>query len=69
MRCSKASSFHSPRAQGFHMPVINLPVFHGPHGMPVGVSLVAPRYRDQHLLKISQILGRVLAEKASKEKA
>ncbi|KAI1147153.1 amidase signature enzyme [Nemania diffusa] len=54
---------------GFHMPVINLPVFHGPHGMPVGVSLVAPRYRDQHLLKISQILGRVLAEKASKEKA
>ncbi|KAJ8123921.1 hypothetical protein ONZ43_g238 [Nemania bipapillata] len=53
---------------GFHMPVINLPVFHGPNGMPVGVSLVASRYRDQHLLKVSQILGEALAQKACKER-
>ncbi|KAI1132003.1 amidase signature enzyme [Nemania abortiva] len=47
---------------GFHMPVINIPAFRGSHDMPVGVSLVAPRYRDQHLLKISQILGEVMVQ-------
>ncbi|KAF2963233.1 hypothetical protein GQX73_g10340 [Xylaria multiplex] len=52
---------------GFHMPVINLPAFRGPHGMPVGVSLVASRYRDQHLLKTSQVLSKALVHKACKK--
>ncbi|KAL5333328.1 amidase signature domain-containing protein [Aspergillus crustosus] len=45
---------------GFHMPAINIPAFIGAHGMPIGVSLVAPRFRDQHLLRISKILGEAL---------
>ncbi|KAI3324582.1 amidase signature enzyme [Xylariaceae sp. AK1471] len=53
---------------GFHMPVINIPAFHGSHGMPVGLSLVAPRYRDQHLLKTSRILGEALAKNTCKRR-
>ncbi|KAK6433608.1 hypothetical protein LTR95_010210, partial [Oleoguttula sp. CCFEE 5521] len=33
-----------------HTPVMNVPGFQGSHGMPIGVSLVAPRYHDRHLL-------------------
>ncbi|KAI1358545.1 amidase signature enzyme [Xylaria arbuscula] len=50
---------------GFHMPVINIPAFNGSHGMPIGISLVAPRYHDQHLLKTSQTLCEALAPNAS----
>ncbi|KAI0096624.1 amidase signature enzyme [Nemania sp. FL0031] len=49
---------------GLHMPVINIPAFHGPNDMPIGVSLVAPRYRDQHLLKVGQILGETMIQNA-----
>ncbi|KAI9376740.1 amidase signature domain-containing protein [Aspergillus egyptiacus] len=54
-----SATFNTPWT-GFHMPVINIPAFIGAHGMPVGVSLVAPRFRDQHLLRISKILGEAL---------
>ncbi|WYZ33937.1 hypothetical protein EsH8_I_000213 [Colletotrichum jinshuiense] len=40
-----------------HVPVVNIPGFKGPNGMPVGVSLVAPRYRDRHLLTVSKAVG------------
>ncbi|KAI1197987.1 amidase signature enzyme [Nemania serpens] len=53
---------------GFHMPVINIPVFRGSHGMPVGLSLVAPRYHDQHLLKTSQVISEALAKSACKKR-
>jgi Asp-tRNA(Asn)/Glu-tRNA(Gln) amidotransferase A subunit family amidase len=33
-----------------HGPSVNIPVLRGPTGMPVGVTLVAPRYRDRQLL-------------------
>jgi len=42
------------------MPVINVPAFVGPHGMPIGISLVARRHGDQHLLKIARILSEPL---------
>jgi Asp-tRNA(Asn)/Glu-tRNA(Gln) amidotransferase A subunit family amidase len=42
------------------MPVINIPAFVGPHGMPVGVSLVAGRGRDQHLLHVAKVLSELL---------
>ncbi|RTE78643.1 hypothetical protein BHE90_006877 [Fusarium euwallaceae] len=45
---------------GFHMPVINIPVFVGANDMPVGISLVGPRFRDRQLLRISKVLGEVL---------
>ncbi|KAG6988903.1 hypothetical protein G7Y79_00068g096020 [Physcia stellaris] len=45
---------------GIHMPVVNIPAFSGAHGMPIGISVVAGRYCDQNLLKISQVLGKAL---------
>jgi Asp-tRNA(Asn)/Glu-tRNA(Gln) amidotransferase A subunit family amidase len=40
-----------------HVPVVNVPGFQGENGLPVGVSLVAPRYRDRHLLEVSSVVG------------
>ncbi|PVH70770.1 amidase signature enzyme [Cadophora sp. DSE1049] len=40
-----------------HMPVIHVPAFAGPNGMPVGVSLISRRYSDQYLLRIAKILS------------
>ncbi|OLN91613.1 Glutamyl-tRNA(Gln) amidotransferase subunit A 1 [Colletotrichum chlorophyti] len=40
-----------------HVPVVNIPGFKGPNGMPVGVSLVAPRYHDRQLLAVSKAVG------------
>ncbi|PMD36944.1 amidase signature enzyme [Hyaloscypha variabilis F] len=45
---------------GIHMPVINIPAFIGAHGMPIGISVVTPRFRDQHVLKISKALSEPL---------
>ena len=42
------------------MPVVHIPAFMGVNGMPVGVSLVAGRGRDGHLLRVSRVLGEVL---------
>ncbi|PBL02561.1 amidase [Armillaria gallica] len=41
-----------------HVPVVNIPGFAGSHGMPIGVSLVAPRYHDRHLLNVSRSVGK-----------
>ncbi|KAH6995279.1 amidase signature domain-containing protein [Ilyonectria destructans] len=45
---------------GFHMPVVNVPAFVGANGMPVGISLVASRFRDQQLLRTTKVLGEKL---------
>ncbi len=37
-----------------HTPVITLPLFRGPHGLPVGAQLVARRDRDRELFSIAQ---------------
>ena len=34
-----------------HVPTISLPTHQGPSGLPVGVQLIAPRYRDEALLR------------------
>ncbi len=34
-----------------HVPCVNVPAIRGPSGMPVGVTLVAPRFRDRQLLE------------------
>jgi Asp-tRNA(Asn)/Glu-tRNA(Gln) amidotransferase A subunit family amidase len=49
------------------MPVVNLPAFVGANGMPIGVSLVAPRFRDQHLLYMSKIVGDILMAEGNRE--
>ncbi|KAJ6581255.1 amidase signature domain-containing protein [Mycena capillaripes] len=42
-----------------HVPVVNIPGFVGDHGMPVGLSLVAPRYHDRRLLKVAAAVAPV----------
>ncbi|KAI8406218.1 hypothetical protein FOFC_13687 [Fusarium oxysporum] len=44
---------------GLHTPVLNVPGFKGEHDMPVGLSLVAPRYRDRHLLEVGKAVGEI----------
>jgi Asp-tRNA(Asn)/Glu-tRNA(Gln) amidotransferase A subunit family amidase len=45
-----------------HTPVLNVPGFAGPNGLPIGLSLVSGRYRDQHLLRCGQAVGEVFAK-------
>ncbi|KAI0151603.1 amidase [Xylariaceae sp. FL1272] len=42
-----------------HTPVVNIPGFEGANGMPIGLSLIAPRYYDRHLLAVSQAVGEI----------
>ncbi|KAJ7132070.1 amidase signature domain-containing protein [Mycena epipterygia] len=42
-----------------HVPVLNIPGFVGDHGMPIGLSLVAPRYHDRRLLKVGAAVAPV----------
>ncbi|KAH6621776.1 glutamyl-tRNA amidotransferase subunit A [Boeremia exigua] len=42
-----------------HTPVVNVPGFCGEHGMPIGLSLVAPRYHDRRLLAVSKKVGEI----------
>ncbi|KAJ7281943.1 amidase [Mycena rebaudengoi] len=42
-----------------HVPVVNIPGFVGDNGMPIGLSLVAPRYHDRRLLKVSAAVASV----------
>ncbi|HUD29197.1 MAG TPA: amidase [Novosphingobium sp.] len=44
-----------------HAPVINLPLASGEGGMPIGVSLVAPRYDDRRLLAVAREVEAALA--------
>ncbi|KAI3394337.1 hypothetical protein diail_2889 [Diaporthe ilicicola] len=45
-----------------HVPIINIPGFKGQTGMPVGISLVAPRYYDRKLLAASRSIGKIFEE-------
>ncbi|KAL4941774.1 hypothetical protein BDV06DRAFT_212351 [Aspergillus oleicola] len=45
-----------------HTPVVNIPGFKGQNGMPIGVSLVAARHRDEHLLAVAEEVGKVFGE-------
>jgi len=39
------------------MPVVQVPAFAGQNGMPIGISLIAPRYCDDELLRVAKILS------------
>ena len=43
-----------------HAPVINIPGLVGPNDLPVGLSLVGPRYSDARLLSVSQAISPIL---------
>ncbi|OAA59659.1 amidase [Niveomyces insectorum RCEF 264] len=42
-----------------HMPVVNVPGFEGANGLPIGLSLVGPRYRDRHVLAVAKAVGEI----------
>ena len=42
-----------------HVPSVNLPGFAGENGMPIGLTLVGPRYYDLHALRASKAIGEV----------
>jgi amidase len=44
------------------MPVVQVPAFKGPNGMPVGLALVAGRYCDRDLLGVAEVLGGLLVD-------
>ncbi|GAA5994951.1 amidase [Rhodotorula paludigena] len=45
------------------VPVMNIPGFKGPSGCPLGLSLVAPRYHEQKLLRVGEAVGQVWGER------
>jgi Asp-tRNA(Asn)/Glu-tRNA(Gln) amidotransferase A subunit family amidase len=45
--------------QALHTPVLNVPGFIGGNGMPIGISLIAPRYFDRHLLAVGKAVGAI----------
>ena len=48
--------------QVLHVPVLNIPGFVGFNGMPIGLSLVAPRYHDRKLLSVGREVGKLFEE-------
>ena len=45
-----------------HGPSVNIPTFTGPTGMPIGVTLLAPRFRDRQLLATASTMMAVLVK-------
>lgn len=44
-----------------HVPCLTIPSRQGPHGLPVGIQLVAPRFRDGDLLAVADAIAPALA--------
>lgn len=42
-----------------HVPAINIPGFAGENGMPIGLTLVTPRYYDVNALHMAKVIGRI----------
>ncbi|RYC65852.1 hypothetical protein CHU98_g350 [Xylaria longipes] len=51
-----------------HTPVVNIPGFKGANNMPIGLSLVAPRYHDRHLLAVSKTVGQIFESEGGWER-
>lgn len=37
-----------------HAPTLNVPGFTGENGLPIGLTVVGPRYRDLHVLEMGK---------------
>ncbi|KAF2705446.1 Asp-tRNA Asn/Glu-tRNA Gln amidotransferas-like protein subunit A [Pleomassaria siparia CBS 279.74] len=53
-----SAAFCGP-ATAMHIPVVNIPGFKGENGLPIGLSAMSSRYRDQHLLRVSREVGKI----------
>ena len=56
---STGSAVFNGWTTALHIPVVNIPGFAGENGMPIGLSLAAPRYHDQALLAVAKEVGKV----------
>lgn len=45
-----------------HQPVVNVPGFKGQAGLPIGLSLVGPRFHDNKLLKVAEAIAPIFAK-------
>lgn len=45
-----------------HLPVLNVPGFVGSSGLPIGLSLITPRYTEESLLYTAQAVSSVFAQ-------
>ena len=45
-----------------HTPVVNVPGFVGSNGMPIGLSMVGPRYHEQALLRAAKEVAKVFEQ-------
>ncbi|KAF5387488.1 hypothetical protein D9757_006552 [Collybiopsis confluens] len=59
---STGSAVFNAMWTALHVPVINIPGFSGSKGLPIGLSLVAPRYKDKYLLNVSEEINKVFQE-------
>ena len=41
------------------VPCLNVPGFAGENGLPIGLTLVGPRYHDLHVLHVGKAVGEV----------
>ena len=48
-----------------HAPVVNVPGFRGPAGMPVSLSLTGPRYTDRKMLKVAAAVADLFAARGT----
>lgn len=44
---------------GLHVPTVNIPAFRGPNGMPLGLTLTAPRFEDARLLSVAKAVAAI----------
>ena len=51
-----------------HQPVVNVPGFKGQTGLPIGLSIVGPRFHDNELLKVAEAIAPVFAKGGWKSK-
>jgi Asp-tRNA(Asn)/Glu-tRNA(Gln) amidotransferase A subunit family amidase len=49
-----------------HVPCVAVPGFQGPNGLPVGLQLVGPRFKDGRVLAIGDTVSRLFSESASR---
>ncbi|KIK58245.1 hypothetical protein GYMLUDRAFT_45464 [Collybiopsis luxurians FD-317 M1] len=56
---STGSAVFNAMWTALHIPVVNIPGFSGSSKLPIGLSLVAPRYKDRYLLNVSEEISKV----------
>ncbi|KAF9066353.1 amidase [Rhodocollybia butyracea] len=59
---STGSAVFNTMWTALHVPAINIPGFSGGNGLPVGLTLIAPRYKDRYLLNVSEEVGKIFKE-------